>query len=235
MPTQSVKEITLETLVGPLAETFPQLIRGTILHSDALTTERRLNSKLRNQWFYTADSNVYTIEDDEAVWYLGREPTNPIFNNIEEATQQLIRTGDYILPNEKRGEINAVIKAEDTLRVRLSDLRLLGGGGVFLYFGIDTANYGKLNPEQRRVAERIYGQGDDFVGNMEMFNESGITKTRVYVLNPDYVKRNVPEDGGLARASRFVLFGFDSRFYAVSWFVDFHFGLRGARNVADNK
>src|SRR3989338_6775115 len=172
MPTQSVKEITLETLVGPLAETFPQLIRGTILHSDALTTERRLNSKLRNQWFYTADSNVYTIEDDEAVWYLGREPTNPIFNNIEEATQQLIRTGDYILPKEKRGEIDAVIKAEDTLKVKLSDLRLRADN-VFCYFEIDTANYDKLNEHQRRVAERVYGSGNEFVENMKMFNEKG--------------------------------------------------------------
>jgi|SRR3989338_894462 len=228
--TPAVKK-TLETLIGPLDKTFPQLIRGTILHSDELTMERRSNLKIRDRWFHTADSNVYTIEDDEAIWYLGREPTNPIFNNIEEVTRQLIRTGNYLLPNEKRGEIDAVIKAEDTLRVRLSDLRLLGGSGVFLYFGIDTANYGNLNEHQRRVAERIYGQGDDFVENMKTFNEAGIRKTRVYVLNPDYVKRNVPQNGALVRASGLGGFVYGSRFLVNDRYVDSHFGLRGARNL----
>src|SRR3989338_6694153 len=124
MTSQAVEERTLETLLDPLAQTFPQLVRGTILHSDELTTERRSNPKLRDIWFYTADSAVYTVEKvdgiNEAILYLSRGETNPIFNNIEEATRQLIRTGNYILPKEKRREIDAVIKAEDTLKVKLS-------------------------------------------------------------------------------------------------------------------
>ena len=248
---QAVEERTLENLVGPLAEIFSQFDRSTLRHSDQLTTERRTNPELRNERFYTADSAVYTVEkggkkgllgkirsslgrDKEAFLYLGRGETNPVFNNIEEATQQLIRTGNYILPKEKREEIDAVITAEDTLKVKLSDLRLQGNNNVFRYFGVDTANYDSLNEHQRRVAERVYGSGDDFVENMKMLNEAGMRRTRIYVLNPDYVKRNVPQDGALARASR--LFDFDlgsGWFYADNGGVDLLKCLRGVRNVAE--
>ena len=64
MPTRAVEKRTLETLIGPLAKTFPQLDRATIQHSDQLTTERRTNPELRNQWFYTADGPMYTIEKE---------------------------------------------------------------------------------------------------------------------------------------------------------------------------
>jgi len=248
--TQSVEGKTLETLMGTLAQTLPQLDRGTILHSDELTTERRTNPELRKMLFYTADSTVYTVErekregllgkirsffrlDKEAIWYLGRGETNPIFNNIEEATQQLIRTGNYILRREKRGEIDAVITAEDTLKVKLSDLRLQGKGNVFRYFEIDTANYDSLNEHQRIVAERVYGSGEDFIENMKMLNEAGIGKIEIYVLNPSYVKQNVPQNGALARASMLYPFYGHSMFYAIGWGVDYYEGLRGVRKVAE--
>ena len=64
MAIQAVEERALETLVGPLAKKFPQLVRDTILHSDQLTTERRTNPGLRDQWFYTADFPLYTVEKE---------------------------------------------------------------------------------------------------------------------------------------------------------------------------
>ena len=229
MSGQSVKR-TLETLVGPLAETFPQLDRATILHSDQLTTERRTNSELRNQWFYTANSAVYTVEKvngiDEVFLYLGRGETNPIFNNIGEAIKQLITDGNYAPPKE---DVEAVKSAKTTLRVKLSDLKLQGNEFEYIFFGIDTASYGSLNEHQRKVAERVYGQGDDFVANMKMLNEAGIRETRVRFLNPDYVKRDIPPDGAIARASWLLRFNLDSRFDANLRNVDYHFGLRGVR------
>ncbi len=225
-------EITLETLVGPLAKIFPQLERDTILHSDQLMTERRTNPELRNQWFYTADSSLYTVEKeggiDEAFLYLGREPTNPIFNNIGEATQQLVKTRNYIPSSE---DVGAVVKAESTLRVKLSGLGLQKSNDEVYYFEIQTDNYDKLNPEQRRVAKRVYGQGNDFIENMEMLNKAAIRKTRVYVLNPEYVKNNVPQDGAIARASGLYGFVLGSRFFADGRDVDFHLGLRGVRKI----
>ena len=242
MSTQEVKGTTLETLVGPLAEIFPKFYRSTILHADQLTNKRRTEEdeekrlELRNIYFHTADSSMYTVEKvsrrNEAFLYLGREPTNPIFNNIEEATQQLIRTGNYILTTEKRGEIDAVITAEDTLKVKLSDLELQKPKDRISFFDIHTNNhyFYKLNPEQQSVAERIYGQGDDFKENMEMFYEGGITRTRVYVLNPDYVKKNVPRDGALVRASGLSEHVMDNDFINDIWIVGNRAGLHGVRN-----
>jgi len=184
----------------------------------------------RNRWFYTADSAVYAVERvdgmGEVFLYLGRGETNPIFNNIEEATERLIRSGDYIPSQE---DVKAVKSAKTTLRVKLSDLILQGTDHVFRHFEIDTACYGSLNEHQRRVAERVYGSGEDFVANMKMLNEAGITKTRIYVLNPGYVEKNVKQNGALVRASRLGPFVLDSWFYAFECYVDLHLGLRGVR------
>ena len=236
MVTQAFEKKTLETLVGPLAITAPQFVPGTIQHSDQITNERRtakepLRTELRNQFFYTADSAVYTVKKDEAFLYLGREPTNPVLNNIAEATGQLLATGNY---RPKPADIEAVINAPDTLKVKLSGLRLQKNNSEWSYFEINTANYDNLNPEQRRVVERVYGQGDDFIQNMRMLrgNEGKpiIGKTRVYVLNPDYVIKNVPQDGALARASWLCVFGLGSYFGAGDRNVDGRDGLRGVRD-----
>ena len=231
--TTEIAEKTLETVVGTLVGAFRQLVRGTILHSDQLTTGRRDDIGLRNRWFYTADSAVYTIEEvngiDEVFLYLGRGDTNPVFNNIEEATQQLITRRNYI---PSREDVEAVKNADTTLRVKLSDLSLQENSSKnskCRFFEIDTANYGSLNEHQRKVAERVYGSGEDFEQNMEMLRKNRIKTTRVYVLNPDYVRENVPQGGALARASSLGGFGHLSRFYAIASYVGNHDGLRGVR------
>jgi len=65
---------------------------------------------------------------------------------------------------------------------------------------------------------------------MKMFNEAGIRKIGVYVLNPDYVKQNVPQNGALARVSRLAPFALGSGFYAYVGLADGFIGLRGVRN-----
>ena len=183
--TTQLFEGTLETLVGPLVQTFPQLKLATILHSDQLIREMMTNPELRNLWLCTADAALYTMEregrKDEAILYLGRGETNPVFNDIEVAAKELIRLGNYVPPIK---HVEAVKSAESTLRVKLSDLRLERDdpklrNNEWGYFKIETANYHKLNPEQRRVAERVYGQGGDFEQNMRMFNEAGISETKI--------------------------------------------------------
>ncbi len=231
--TQSVEEESLETLVDPLAKTSQQFERDTIQHSDQLTTERRINLELRDIILYTADYGAYTVEDNEVILYLGRIETNPIFNNIEEAIHELMSTGNYILDKDKnKDDIEAIKNAESTLRVKLSDLELRRSNSGWYYFEIDTANYDSLNKAQREVAERIYGQGDDFIKNMKIFNKAGIGKTRFYVLDPDYVKQETPQDGALVRATRLYDFKDRSNFYAIVRNVQERFGLRGVLNAA---
>lgn len=229
---------TLETVIGELVKIFPLLERPTIMHSDELITEKRTNQKLITDpelgsiWFYTADSNLYVVENREAILYIGREPTNPIFNNIEKAAYQLLLNGIY-LPS--RSEIMAVKSAESTLRFRLSDLELEQLEGTeFSYFEVQTDNYDKLNPEQRRFAERVYGQGDNFKQNMEMLWRNGIGILHIYVLNPDFVKKIVPNGGAVALASKLGSFEYSSLFCAGSRDVDYLLdGLRGVRNITE--
>ena len=228
MTTQAVEERTLDTLTGPLLKTAPQFEPGTRRHADQITDERRtaeerLRRELRNQWIYTADSAVYTVEDGEVFLYLGREPTNPVLNNIEEAVEQLLKTGNY---RPKPADIEAVVKAEGTLKVKLSDLELQRLNDELFHFEINTADYSSLNVKQREVAERVYG-GRDFIKNMKMLNEAGIINTIIYVLNPDYVKKNVPQNGAIARASRLEDFGGASGFLACDNLVNYRNGMRG--------
>ena len=206
--------MTLDNLVniqGRLAETYSQLDPNTIQHSAQIMNDRRTDKDLRNKWFWTADFSMYKVEDDEAVIYIAGRENNLIFNNIDEATNQLRRNDNYVLEPGEIATVVASVESGETLRVKHSDLNLEKYDHEFSYFEIDTDNFDKtLNQEQRAVAERFYGQGNDFEKNMEMLNESGISKTKVYVLNSDYVKNHIEEDGAVARACGLGSFGFGS-------------------------
>ena len=228
--------MALEGLVnerGTLLESFKKLDPNTIQHSDEITKDRITDEDLlRYIWFYTADHALYRIEDGEAVLYFGRRETNPIFKNIEKATEQLIRNGNYI---PEKGDIEAVVNAESTLRVKISDLELKRQSDEYSYFEIDTSNYGKLNDVQRVFAERVYGQGKDFGKAMKIFKKAGISTTRIYVLNSDYVKDNAEEDSAVARACWLNHFSSDSNFDADVRVVDNPLSrLRGVRLSAES-
>ena len=222
---------TLETIVGPLEETVPLLQLETIRHADQITNERRTNKEIRGNWFYTADFAMYTVKDNEAYLHLARGHNNLIFKNLDEATRQLRETDNYVIHDKK--DIEAVVNAKDTLTVKLSDLRLQMNG-PFGYFEINTDNPGSLNKAERAFAERAYGQGNDFVLNMMMLNKNGIRQTRVYVLTPDYVQRNTPQNGALARASRLYDFDVGSRFIASAGVLAASLACVGYVNKASN-
>ena len=218
-------ENKLSTEHGSLAQTLPLFKRRTIRHADELSAERIDNKELRDEWFYTADHAMYAVEDGKAVLYLGGEESNPIFGNLEEAARQLIKTGNYRLCREESATVR---ESSSTLRVKISDLNLVQSDSEFLYFEIDTKEYGSLNDAQRAVAERVYGKGKDFEKSMEMLRTSKeeISKTRVYVLNSEYVKKHAGEVE-FARACRLYSFGDDSLFLAGDRRVSSHYGLRG--------
>ena len=229
----------LVSIQGPLIEIFSQLDSNTIQHADEITNARRANEELRNQWLWTADGTIYTIEQDsckhcgsdcsgpeDAFLYLTRGKDNPIFKNIQEATRQLIHNYNYVPSKE---DLEAAINSEDTLKAKLTDLNLQSYSSEWSYFEIDTKKYGQLNPEQRKVAERVYGQGNDFQENMKMLRkEAGINTTRVYVLTPNYIKEHAENDSAIARACRLSNFDGDSYFDANGSYVgDPNYWLRG--------
>ena len=225
--------MTLDNLVnkqGMLKDTLPLFDPATIQHADQITTNRRTDRELRNKWFWVADHAMYTIEDGEEILYLGRGHTNPIFANIEQATEDMVRTGNYEPSTEA---IAAVKSADDTLRAKLSDLELRRYDNEFSFFEIDTKNYDQLNEAKRALAERAYDSGEDFVRTMEMLAEAGIKKTKVYVLNPDYVADHVTGEGAISRACYLYSFSDDSYFNAGDGDLNYRDGsLRGVPLVA---
>ena len=213
-------ERKLEVKIGQLAEIFPLFDDSTLQHALDINTARRTDASLRNQWFWTADFPMYRVEDGEAVLYFAPREHNLIFRDIQNATSQLLGSQNYVPPKEGIEEVVAASKTRVVLKVNLSNLRLKGNENEWRYFEVDTNNLDSLNPDERAFAEIVYGQ--DNVG-----------KTRIYVLNPDYVKTQLKgkEDSAIARASRLGRFVIGSRFNADGRFVDVAVnGLRGVLN-----
>jgi len=217
---------------GLLAHTFSQLDLSTIQHSDEITNARREDESLRNKWFWTADFPLYVVKNGKPILYLARGENNLIFKNIEEAIPQLVRNKNYVPRQE---DISSVIEAESTLRIDPANLKLNDQSDEYSFLIINTPKYRKLNKEQRKVAERAYGQGDDFKENMEMLLGGGITETVFCVLNPEYVKEHAEEGSAIARACMLSSFGVDSCFVASgSGVIDTNVFLRGVPRVSES-
>lgn len=226
--------MALEKLVniqGSLASSLGEIDPATWQHSAEITKQRITDTSLRNKWFWTADSALYRVVDGEIELDFAGRDQNLILQNIETATTQLVQSQNYT-PN--KAGIDAVVASPATLKIKVSDLKLTRHDNEFKYFEIDPTKYDSLNTAQRQLAERIYGQGTDFDAAMKMFSspEVGIKKVRVYVLNPEYVKKHVKADGAIVRACRLLDFDGNSIFFADDRYVGDRNGhLRGVRLV----
>src|SRR3989338_5213237 len=243
----------LENLVniqGTLASALRQIDTSTWQHSDEITKARAektpegkiANPKLRDMWFWTADGSLYQLEDSDVRLYLMRKEENLILQNIDVTTTEMIRTENYLTTPFEVGI--AHYGSLTTLCVSLSTLELTAlDYEEFGYFLIDTANYADtLNRHQKKVAERAYGsmakrkdargqETSDFDEAMQMLRESGQSKARVYVLNPEYVKWQLrgDKDIGLVRACGLRRLQPESIFNAILRRVeDQQFFVRGA-------
>ena len=226
MSKQTLESQVLENRIGTLAELYPQFKEGTWQTSAEITNDRRTlkdeekKQELKDTYFYTANFGMYTIEDNDEFLYFGGREANPIFDNIGEATTQLLENQNYKPSEEGIKAVVASVQSGATLKVKLSDLELKGDNEEWRYFEINTADYDSLNKSQRALAERVYGQGNDFVENMKMLNEEDISTAKIYVLNPEYVKKNIEAGKALARACWLYNFGGISSFDANGRSVD---------------
>ena len=192
-----------------------------MLHVDQLMNERRTNADLRNQWFYTADGEVYFLgAAGNPTLAMTIEVHNPVLQNIDDAFDQLTRKQNY-LPSQE--DVQQALAAPETALIALPKLRLSGDEKEWRYLEIGTtpSKYKKLNDEERKLAERVYGKGDDFVQNMEMLKNAKIGETKIYVLNPDYVRKQAAE-GAVAFASWLYDLNNNSQFDAVVRFIGGH-------------
>jgi hypothetical protein len=232
----------LETIgTFAFANGFKQLMPGSFQTSAELTTERRTDVELRDDFFYTANFGVYLVEDDQVVLYFGGREANPILKNIDEACRQLINTKNYRVSKKEMDAVLDSVESGYTLRVVLSDLDLQKYlNDRFRKFEVptynmdgnkDPAGYELFNESQRSLAERVYGTGDDFIENMEMLNHAGISLTEIVVLSPEYVIENT-KNSPIARPGTWLL-GFDknSAFALGDSFVHMVLNLRGVKLV----
>ena len=224
--------MTLETITGNLRDAYKQLQPGTMLYVDQLMNERRINKELCCHGFYTADGEVYFLDgaDKTPTLAITREAHNPVLQNIDDAFKQLVGDGNY---RPSQADVQKAIAAHDTVLVTLPNLRLSGNEAEWSYLNIGTtpAEYAKLNQEELKFAERVYGQGDDFAKNMKMLKNAKIGETKIFVLNSDYVQKQA-EAGAIARASWLFSFDVDSRFYTNVRYFDDRDRVRGVRRGA---
>ena len=207
---------------------YKKLEPGTVQHVDQLITERRINQELRNIWSYTVDGELYTVKKRKHLWAITREPQNLILQNIDEAYRQLNRQGDYF-PDANAAQSS--LDHEDTVVVDLKGLKLVKDNDQYGHFVVYPKAVKKLNSEQKRAAQRIYGPDEEnFDLNMKMFAEAGKTPS-VFVLMPDYVQGTLKESDKkfLMRASWLGMFHINSNFLADVRDVKIHSALRGVR------
>ena len=229
--------MSLETITGNLRDACQQFKPGTIHCVDHLMKERRDNPELRNQWSYAADGVVYLLNGANEIPTLAmtREAYNPVLQNINNgAFEQLTREGNYHLAP---ADLEQALAASDTVLIDLLNLRLSEYDSEFSYLTIGTtpSKYGRLNDEERKFVERVYGKGDDFIQNMKMLENAKIIETRIYVLNPDYVRKQAQE-GAIARASWLQVFFNNSDFNAGFYNINNHnciCGIRRSTREAD--
>src|SRR3989338_4736337 len=180
----------LENILGNLPEAYALVDPETMLHSDELQLERLTNRELRALSFYTADGNLYDVHEGKARLSITRRDHNPVLRNINDAFAQLTSSRNY---HPKSKEALESITAESTVSIDLTQLGLQSDDSEWRYLTILTQNYDILNPEERKLAERVHGSGDAFVHVMKMLADANINETRVYVLNPAYVEENTGE------------------------------------------
>ena len=224
MPPDTLDEVVDK--MGPLIEIVPKFEPGTLWtaqqHMNARRTEpdQEKRKDLKNRWYWTYDSALYSVEKDKGAFYLGRG--NLIFDNLAEAVQQLQLNQNY-RPGEEAA--NAFKRAPDTVRAALDDLKLRKLYDELSYFVINTSKGREgLNPAQVIVAERPYGQAEDFENNMKMLLDSGIQETRVWILNPNYVKQMAAKEP-IARGSWLGSSADDFVFDAVGNLVGFPYAV----------
>ncbi len=209
---------------------------------------RRINCYTANFCLYDVENEEGIHDaDGDAYLYFGGRKDNLIFSNLTEACRQLIQNSNYVPSAE-----DAARAKSSAVRVKLSDLELqviststiqyFDRGYITIkeitikdlqnddncrrsqYYEIDTTDYDSLNPSKRALAEAVHGSGQQFVDVMNMLREDEITKTRIYVLNPIYVKKSAKEQA-VCRAS--LLCSDDSNFNADYSFVNCREFMRG--------
>lgn len=218
---------------GRLLDAAKQTDLNTIAQAYDIQKSRLYNPSLRQIHCWTTDTILYSVEECKCILYISGKKNNPIFKDIETLTNavtKLTQKGHYF---PKKEDIDAIIESESSLKIDIHRLQLkndIRGS----YFDIYTAdkdsdevnNYNTLHRSQRLLAEKIYGTQKDFKNIMKTLNDSGIKKTKIYVLNPYYIRKILWENNTKSFMSIPFLENFEhqSNFYTYDWDMEDEYG-----------
>ena len=200
--------MTLEIVMGDLREGYSQLEPGMFQHGDELMAGQVKNPALLGyRLFYIADFPMYSLDKWKPILWLARhtpkEPNNLILFHLDDVANsydQLVKNQDY---QPFSSEAQHVMQAKSTLRVDMTQLRLQGKGQnpqYLVYLVVDTTHYNRLNVEERKLAEGVYGRNDAFVRAMRTLKGAGLGAIKIHLLHLDYV-RQYAQHGPIARAA----------------------------------
>ena len=225
--------MTLEDLVivaGNLLA-YSRLKPGSFQHADEITNLRRTHpdpqkrKELRENPFYTADGELYTVQKGNVLWGITRLPQNLVLQNLPEAYRQLNENSNYFPPVR---EARVSFGHRDTVVIDVEGLELEGNNSESGRFDINPRNVRRLNSERRKAARRIYGPDQESFGlNMEMFAKAGKSPL-VYCLLPEYVQEKLKEE-------RKKFLGRASWLYGFSGHSGFGADDRGAVNLRHDR
>lgn len=226
----------LETITGNLRNGYKQLHPGTMLHVDELMKERRDNTELRSQCFYTADGEVYFLDGAKKTPTLAitRKAKNPVLRNIKDAFEQLTQKPNIYRPSQ--ADFQHAIAARDTVLVALPTLHLQDDGVGWQYLEIRTEDgfikngnkYETPQKGEQKVMKRLGYTSK----NLAMLRKSPqqIREIKLYFPNQDYIQKHT-EEGAFAMPSLLGDFNNGSVFYAGGNNLNHHICVRGLRRV----
>ncbi len=202
-----ILEQKVENRSGPLVVTVPQFQLGSWRTAAELQAERRTRRGLRGEIFYPANLSLYRVDSEGKVCIGigGKQIFGAIAaSNIEAFCQELVNTGNYLL---KPAQVEELSRLElDITWVDAYGLRLSSQLGLYKHddeiasLEIDTLGYeDSLYDDERTIAEAVHGSGDDFIKTMKVLAHARIGVTHVYVLDPEYVREHVTQNGVIAR------------------------------------
>ena len=189
--------MALENIVGQFSEAYDQIVPGTMLHVDELQVARQIDPSLRKFSFHTADGIIYYFCDGIPFLAITRERDNLFLQHIDDASDQLVCTGNYRPSAE---DVASALASPNTVHINLTSLHVEGDNTEWGYLTFSPNQYDALNPEERRLAERVHGSGSAFVATMNMLRDAEIEQTRLSVLRPEYVAEQTRQ-GAVVRVS----------------------------------
>lgn len=229
--------MALENVVDNLRDGYSRLEKGSFRQVDQLHKDREDDHSLRGSWFYTADGQGYFPREDGGIdWAITPEEANLVLRHIGDkengSYDQLVQNGNFV-PDNAEAEIAK--DAEDTVVVDMSQLRSSGNDSEYRFLSIRTetgsvrTKEGDQQPNEEELKAMVrLGYTSR---TLNMLSKNGISETRIYFLNPEYVigKLEGSDNNSLWRASWLYNFFYNSNFVAGVCDVGNHISLRGVR------